>query len=194
MNLLFMGPPGAGKGTQAALVCQKYKIPQVSTGDILREAVKKSTPLGRKAKEIMERGELVPDNIVIEIVRERLEYPDAQKGYILDGFPRTLAQADALKKMLSAQRQKLDLALALQVVQENLIQRILGRAKEQGRLDDSYEVIRARIQTYRKKTQALLDYYRKEGILKEIDGQGDIKEISQNIDQVLKPFLRELSG
>ena len=187
MRLLFMGPPGAGKGTQAVLICQKHGIPQISTGEILREAVKKATPLGLKAKELMDSGQLVPDEVVIGIVRERLECADTQKGYILDGFPRTVIQADALKKMLSDMErgQKLDLALALDVPPADLIQRLLGRAKEQGRLDDTEEVIRARIQTYTEKTQALLDYYRKEGILKEIDGRGKVEEISQSIEQAL---------
>ena len=189
MRLLFMGPPGAGKGTQAVLTCKKHGIPQVSTGEILRTAVKKSTPLGLKAKELMDSGQLVPDEIVIGIVRERLECKDAQNGYILDGFPRTVVQADALKKMLFAMEggeQKLDLALALDVPEADLIKRILGRAKEEGRLDDTEEVIRARIQTYNEKTQPLLDYYRKEGILKEIDGRGGVEEISQSIEHALE--------
>ena len=144
----------------------------------------------------MDSGQLVPDEIVIEIVRERLECADAQKGYILDGFPRTVVQADALKKMLSTMKtgetgkgeegQKLELALALDVPQADLVQRLLGRAKEQGRLDDTEDVIRARIQTYTEKTQPLLDYYRKEAILKEIDGRGKVEEIRQNIEGALE--------
>ena len=182
-----MGPPGAGKGTQAILICEKHGIPQISTGEILREAVKNATPLGLKAKELMDRGELVPDEVVIGIVRERLSSEDTQKGYILDGFPRTVAQADALKKMLSAmgEEKKLNLALALDVPEEDLVQRILGRAQKEARLDDTEEVIRARIKTYSEKTQPLLDYYRKEGILKEINGCGTVEEINQSIEEIL---------
>ena len=194
MRLLFMGPPGAGKGTQAVLICQKHGIPQISTGEILREAVKNATPLGLKAKELMDRGELVPDEVVIGIVQERLDSKDTQKGYILDGFPRTVEQADALKKMLSGMGeggQKLDLALALDVPKEDLVQRILGRAQKEGRLDDTEEVIRARIETYVKKTQPLLDYYYKEGILKEIKGLGTVEEINQNIESVLENLSKD---
>ena len=186
MRLLFIGPPGAGKGTQAEFIYKQYGIPQISTGDILREAVEKSTPMGKQAQKFMSAGELVPDEVVIGIVKERLSQTDVQsKGYLLDGFPRTIAQADSLKEILAQMGQELHSALSLFVPDEDLIERLLNRAKEQGRIDDTYDVIKNRIATYNEKTRPLLDYYRKQNILHEIDGIGSIEEISQRVQKVI---------
>ncbi len=187
MKLLFIGPPGAGKGTQATLIFKKHGTPQISTGDILREAVQNASPMGQKAQKFMAAGELVPDDVVIGIVRERLLQSDVQnKGYLLDGFPRTIAQADSLSEMLVSMKQKLDLTLSLSVPDQHLLKRLLQRSKEQGRVDDTEEVIRHRIATYNEKTRPLLDYYRKDNILYEIDGVGSIEEISQRIEGALE--------
>ena len=148
MRLLFMGPPGAGKGTQAVIICQEHNIPQVSTGEILRAAVKNGTEMGKKAKEFMDAGKLVTDEVVIGIVRDRLKEADAQNGYILDGFPRTTEQADALSKMLAEMGQKLDGALNLEGPDAERGSRLLDRAKKEGRADDTEDVIKERLETY----------------------------------------------
>jgi adenylate kinase len=180
-----MGPPGAGKGTQAAIICDKYKIPQISTGDILRSAIKNQTDLGKEAKSYIDSGKLVPDEVVIGIVRSRLQESDAQNGYLLDGFPRTLEQAEALKVMLKDMGQNLDHAVNLSVPDEELIKRLLSRAVKEGRSDDTEPVIKERLKTYNDSTLPLIEYYRKEGILKEIDGVGTLEEITERINQVL---------
>ncbi|MBX7056502.1 MAG: adenylate kinase [Leptospirales bacterium] len=186
MKLLFMGPPGAGKGTQAQLICDRYSIPQISTGEILRAAVKSGTAMGKKAQEYMNAGKLVPDEVVIGIVKDRLAEEDAQKGYILDGFPRTLEQADALGKMLAESGQKLDLALNLAVPDDELVRRLLERARKEGRADDTEPVIKSRLKTYNDQTRPLIEYYRKHGILREIDGLGGMDQITERINLILK--------
>ncbi len=185
MKLLFMGPPGAGKGTQAQLICDRYSIPQISTGEILRAAVKNGTEMGKKAQEFMNAGKLVPDEVVIGIVRDRLKEPDAARGYILDGFPRTIEQADALGKMLSEMGAKLDIALNLNVPDEELVRRLLERARKEGRADDTEPVIKNRLKTYNDQTRPLIEYYREHGILKEIDGLGGLDEITGRIKEAL---------
>ncbi len=186
MKLLFMGPPGAGKGTQAKIICDEYGIPQISTGDILRAAIKAGTEMGKKAQSIMESGGLVPDEVVVGIIKDRLKEDDAQKGYILDGFPRTAGQADALKTLLSDMGQKLDCALNLAVEDNELVQRLLERAQKEGRADDTIDVIKNRLKNYNDQTLPLIDYYKKEGILKDIDGLGSLEEITERIRGVLK--------
>ncbi|MCB1175602.1 MAG: adenylate kinase [Leptospiraceae bacterium] len=185
-RLLFMGPPGAGKGTQAAIICDTWQIPQVSTGEILRAAVKNGTEMGRKAQEYMNSGQLVPDAVVIGIVEDRLQEADTKNGYVLDGFPRTEAQAEALDQMLAKRNQKLDCALNLSVPDEELIGRLLERAKKEGRADDTEEVIRQRLVTYNQSTRPLIDYYQKHGILNNIDGVGALDEITGRIKAVLE--------
>ena len=181
-----MGPPGAGKGTQSAFVCTEYQIPGISTGEMLREAVAKKITLGLKAKEYMDQGTLVPDEVVIGLVKDRIQQEDALKGYLLDGFPRTVEQADALKKMLSELNEApLDMALNLAVPPELLVERLLIRAQKEGRSDDTEEVIRTRIETYNQKTLPLLDYYRKEGILREVNGTGSLEEVQSKVKESL---------
>lgn len=185
MRIVFMGPPGAGKGTQAKIICDRYGIPQISTGEILRAAVKNGTEMGKKAREFMDAGKLVPDSVVIGIVRDRIREPDAKPGYILDGFPRTLEQADALKAMLAELGTPLQCALNLDVRDSVLIERLLDRARKEGRADDTEPVIKQRLETYHAQTRPLIDYYRKEGILSEVGGEGTLEEITNRITSVL---------
>lgn len=185
MRIVFMGPPGAGKGTQAKIICERYKIPQISTGEILRAAVKNGTEMGKKAAEFMDAGKLVPDSVVIGIVRDRIREPDAQPGYVLDGFPRTLEQADALKAMLAEIGTPLQCALNLDVRDQTLIDRLLERAQKEGRADDTEPVIKSRLATYHAQTKPLIDYYRREAILSEVAGEGALGEITARITAVL---------
>ncbi|MBI3395222.1 MAG: adenylate kinase [Spirochaetia bacterium] len=181
-----MGPPGAGKGTQAKIICEQLRIPQISTGEILRSAIKNGTDMGLKAKSFMDSGKLVPDEVVIGIVKDRIREKDAENGYLLDGFPRTTQQADALGDILKGIGQKLDIAINLDVSDEELIKRLLGRAKQENRPDDTEPVIRQRLVTYGEQTKPLLDYYAKAGILKEVDGRGSLEDITGRILKLLK--------
>ena len=176
-----MGPPGAGKGTQAIIIAEEKNIPQVSTGDMLRAAIKNGTEMGLKAKAFMDDGKLVPDEVVIGIIKDRIQEKDCEQGYILDGFPRTLEQADALKGMLAAMGQKLDAAINIAVPDQELVTRLLGRAEKEGRADDTEPVIKKRLETYNAQTKPLIDYYGKEGILKNIDGLGQLNDITGRI-------------
>ena len=206
MNVIFLGPPGAGKGTQAQIVCQKLGIPQVSTGDMLRSAIAAKTETGLKAKQYMDNGQLVPDAVVIEIVKERLAMPDCQKGYILDGFPRTVEQAEALAGFAH-----IDAAVNLDVADEVLVKRLSGRrvcplcgapyhvdylngekvCKVDAtpliqRDDDKAETVLNRLQVYHQKTAPLIDYYASKGMLKNITGNHTLEEISQEILSTLE--------
>ncbi|SMO63182.1 Adenylate kinase [Balnearium lithotrophicum] len=180
IRLVFLGPPGAGKGTQAQRIAQEYGIPHISTGDILRNAVKEGTELGKLAKSYMDKGELVPDEVIIGIIRERLSQPDVkEKGFILDGFPRTLPQAEALDELLKELSMPLDRVVYLNVDDEEIVKRLLAR----GRADDTEEVIRNRLKVYREQTAPLIDYYSEKCILVEIYGVGDIGEITGKIKE-----------
>lgn len=191
MRLILLGPPGAGKGTQAARLVAKYSIPQLSTGDMLRAAVAAETPIGLKAKEVMNAGGLVSDDIVVGIIRDRIAEPDAQKGFILDGFPRTLAQAEALDDMLAEKNIKLDCALELRVDQEKLVGRIIKRAEEAKargeavRKDDDPEVFKQRLDAYNRDTAVVAPYYDKNGLLTVVDGMKTIDEVTAEIEAVL---------
>ena len=191
MRLIFLGPPGAGKGTQAARIVAKHGIPQLSTGDMLRAAVAAGTEIGRKAKAVMDAGGLVSDEIVIGIVADRIEEADAKKGFILDGFPRTLAQAEALDKMLDGKGLKLDAVLELKVDQTKLVDRIVRRAEEARaagqpvRKDDDPEVFKTRLEAYNRDTAVVAPYYDKRGQLTAIDGMQPIDSVSQAITDAL---------
>ena len=191
MRLIFLGPPGAGKGTQAARIVQKHGIPQLSTGDMLRAAVAAGTPIGVKAKAVMDAGQLVSDEIVIGIVADRIEEADAKKGFILDGFPRTLAQAEALDRMLETKGVKLDSVLELRVDQSKLVDRIVRRAEEAKasgqpvRKDDDPEVFKTRLEAYNRDTALVAPYYEKRGQLTAIDGMQGIEQVSAAIDTAL---------
>jgi adenylate kinase len=184
-RLLLLGPPGAGKGTQAKILVEKLGIPQVSTGDMLRAAVAAGSEVGQKARALMERGDLVPDEIVIGVAAERLEQGDARKGFVLDGFPRTTAQAEALDRILGELATPLERCLALRVDEEALVQRLLRRAELEGRSDDNEVSIRNRMQVYARQTQPLIDYYRPRGLLRQVDADGSIEEVAKRVEEVL---------
>jgi adenylate kinase len=212
-NLILLGPPGAGKGTQAKLLIERYRIPQISTGDILRAAVKEQTQSGVRAKEFMDMGKLVPDDLVIEIINDRLSLPDSAAGFILDGFPRTVAQADALAGMLKANGKSIDHVISITVDNEALVQRVIGRLTCSGcgrgyhlvfdppavegvcnacgsklyqRDDDKEETMRARLLTYESQTAPLIEYYASLGLLRPVDGFGSIQDISDSLSKILE--------
>jgi adenylate kinase len=160
MNILLLGPQGSGKGTQAKRISAEYGIPQIATGDMLRAAIASGTPLGLEVKPILDRGELVPDGLMIDLIRERLEEPDAAEGFVLDGFPRTMAQADALDSMLRETGHELTVVFALDVSDEIAKERLLRRASEQQRPDDAPEAIRTRLDLYHRETKPLIEHYR----------------------------------
>lgn len=184
MRLVLLGPPGAGKGTQAVWLGENYAIPEISTGDILRTAVQNGTVLGQEAKSYMDRGALVPDDVIIGIVRERLNQEDTQKGFILDGFPRTVAQAKALTQMLQESGTPLDHVIAIEVPEDEILKRLAGRRQIEGRDDDTEEAIRHRLKVYQQETAPLLDHYRQAGLLHSIHGVGDVEDIYQRITAV----------
>jgi adenylate kinase len=191
MRLVLLGPPGAGKGTQSARLQEKYGIPQLSTGDMLRAAVKAGTPIGLEAKAIMASGALVPDEIVIGIVADRIEAPDAARGFILDGFPRTVKQAEALNTMLAAKNMNLDAVIELKVDETALLSRIEKRARDtvaaggSVRYDDNPEVVRARLDAYRTQTAPVAAFYAAKKALTSVDGMAPIASVSDAIDKVL---------
>ncbi len=213
MDLIMLGPPGAGKGTQAQKLVDRLEIPQVSTGDLLRQAVRAGSDLGKQAKGYMDRGELVPDTIVIGMIRQRLTEKDCEHGFILDGFPRAVSQAEALAVMLKDLGHKLDHVISIEVDEEALVERLSGRLscpkcgamfhkifnppKKAGscdqcsgalivRADDNEETIRNRIDVYKKQTEPLKNFYEKKGLLRKIDGQGSPESIEQRIRDVIK--------
>ncbi|MCB1140608.1 MAG: adenylate kinase [Leptospiraceae bacterium] len=185
-RLIFMGPPGAGKGTQAKVICNEIKIPQVSTGDILRAAIQNGTEMGLKAKKFMDAGDLVPDEVVIGIIKDRLAEADCKNGFLLDGFPRTIEQAKALDSLLKDIGISLHAVINIAVPDEELLKRLLERAKIEGRADDNEETIKNRLVNYNNKTLPLLDYYKQTGLLKEIDGMGTVEKITTLIKEVIK--------
>ncbi len=213
MNLILLGPPGAGKGTQAKLLEEKRGLRQLSTGDMLRGAIAQGTEMGRKAKVVMDRGDLVSDDIVVSIIAERLDRPDVEKGFILDGFPRNQAQAEALDRMLKDKGLKLDAVIEMKVDDEELVKRIAGRytcakcgkgyhdifekPKKAGicdvcgstefvrRADDNEKTVRDRLQVYNKQTAPLVDYYGRTGVLHKVNGMADIPVVTRQIENVL---------
>jgi adenylate kinase len=193
MRLILLGPPGAGKGTQAQRLIAKHGIIQLSTGDMLRAAVAAGTPTGLRAKSIMDRGELVPDDVVVAIIAERIDQPDAKRGFVLDGFPRTVPQAEALERLLAERGLKLDAVIELKVDEGILLRRIEKRVAEmvargeKVRADDNPEVLKGRLAAYRAQTAPLVGHYAGKGMLKSVDGMAPIEEVAGAIDRHLTP-------
>ncbi|MBQ1285063.1 MAG: adenylate kinase [Lachnospiraceae bacterium] len=212
MKIIMLGAPGAGKGTQAKMIADKFSIPHISTGDIFRANIKEGTELGRKAKEYMDQGLLVPDELVVNLVVDRLTWEDAKNGYVLDGFPRTIPQAEALTNALAEKGEKVDFAINIDVPDQNIIDRMGGRRacvscgatyhivnippKKEGicdvcgaelilRDDDKPETVKKRLDVYHEQTQPLIDYYKAEGVLKDVDGTVDMKDVFESIVKVL---------
>jgi adenylate kinase len=181
-----MGPPGAGKGTQAKIISEKFSIPHISTGDIFRENLKKETPIGLEAKGYMDRGEYVPDEVTNRIVADRLTWPDAKNGYLLDGYPRTLDQVSFLEETLSSKDEKLDRVIELVADINTLIARLLNRAKEQNRDDDNEEVITKRLEVYLAETAPIIDKYQQQNLVIQVDGLGEIDAVSRRIITALE--------
>ena len=200
MRLVLLGPPGAGKGTQAQRLVSKYGIVQLSTGEILRAAVEAGTPIGQRAKASIERGELVPDEVVVAIIAERIDQPDAHVGFVLDGFPRTVPQAKALDRLLAERGLKLDAVIQLKVDENALLSRIEQRAAEtiargeQVRADDKAEVLRDRLAAYRARTAPVIDYYAAREALKRVDGMAPVDEVTAALDGALKALNGNKSG
>ncbi|MFU8811429.1 MAG: adenylate kinase [Balneolaceae bacterium] len=183
MNIILFGPPGAGKGTQAAKIAEHYSIPHLSTGNIFRKNIKNETDLGKKVKSILDSGELVPDETVVELVADELSKAPYQNGYILDGFPRTVPQAESLDAYLEENNDSIDAFITLSVPEEELIQRILSR--QEGRSDDTPEKVKNRLKVYHEETAPVLGYYKKKGLVTEIDGVGSVDEIFSSIQKEL---------
>jgi adenylate kinase len=181
MRLILMGPPGAGKGTQARVVAEHFGIPAISTGDIFRSNVTNGTPLGKKAQEYMDKGEYVPDEITNLMVRARIDEPDAEPGFLLDGYPRTPAQVEELDGMIRFTGHELDAVVVLTVDPDEIVGRLLQRARVEGRTDDTEEVIRRRQEVYGEQTEPLIGVYKQRGIVHEIDGMGGVEEVTKRI-------------
>jgi adenylate kinase len=186
MRIVLLGAPGSGKGTQAALLVEELSLPHISTGELLRSAVKAGTDLGLQAKVVMDRGELVSDEIMLGLIEERLSRPDVAQGFILDGYPRNIVQAEALDKLLERLEQPVDEALQIDVDVEMVISRIAKRAAEEDRSDDTEETVRKRMDVYAAQTAPVVDYYANKGVLSRVLGEGSIEEVFQRIKGILQ--------
>lgn len=187
MILILLGPPGAGKGTQAQRIVERYGIVQLSTGDMLRAAVEQGTELGRQAKTLMDQGALVPDDVISGVISERIDQPDCANGFLLDGFPRTVPQAEALDRVLAAKGLGLDRVILLEVDEDALLQRIEKRAAETGgaRADDNAETLKKRLDVYREQTAPIIPYYEQKGMLQRVDGMKSIDEVTEDLYAIL---------
>jgi adenylate kinase len=186
MRIVLLGAPGSGKGSQAALLVKELDLPHISTGELLRAAVKAGTLLGQKAEVVINRGELVSDDIMLGLLEERLSEADTRKGFILDGYPRNLAQAESLDELLERMGQPVDEALQIDVDVEMVIERIAKRAAEEGRSDDTEDVVRKRMEVYSEQSAPVIDYYARRGLLSRVLGEGSIDEVFQRIKGVLQ--------
>ena len=185
MNIVLLGPPGSGKGTQGAILSERAGVPRVSTGDLLRSAVERGTHLGGQAKRYMEQGLLVPDDIILGLIAEVLASPDAAGGVIMDGFPRTVAQAEAIDALLADRGAGVDRVLSLEVDEDELVRRLLGRAEQEGRSDDTLDTIRQRIAVYWEQTAPLISYYRERGVLVQVPGSGGVEDIAGRMQEAV---------
>jgi adenylate kinase len=185
MRLIIMGPPGAGKGTQAKFIAEHFKIPAISTGDIFRANVSEGTELGIQAKRFMDAGDYVPDEVTNLMVRNRIDEPDAANGFLLDGYPRTLAQVEELDGMIKFTGHQLDAVVCLTVDQDEIVSRLLQRAQVEGRADDTEDVIRRRQELYVEQTEPLIEVYQQRGIVVEVDGMGEVTEVTNRIFEAL---------
>ncbi|MFC6285919.1 adenylate kinase [Nocardioides sp. GCM10027113] len=190
MRLILMGPPGAGKGTQAKFVAERFGVPAISTGDIFRANVSQGTPLGVEAKRYMDAGEYVPDEVTNRMVRNRIDEPDAESGFLLDGYPRTVAQVEELDGMVAHTGHRIDAVVVLTVDEDEVVQRLLQRAQLEGRADDTEDVIRRRQEVYAEQTAPLIDVYREREILHEVDGMGQVDDVTERIFGALEAVAR----
>ena len=185
MRIVLLGPPGSGKGTQAALLVEQLEVPHISTGAILRDATKKGTQLGLQAKALTDKGELVPDNVMSELLEERLGSDDVDNGFILDGYPRNLAQASSLEALLERLEKPIDQAILIDIDDEHIIKRIAKRALEEGRADDTEETVRNRLRVYAEQTAPVADFYAERGLLTKVLGEGSRNEIFQRLLSII---------
>ena len=185
MFILLLGPPGSGKGTQGLALSRRLELPKIATGDILRAAMKAGTSLGKEAKRFYDAGKLVPDSVILELIKTELAKPEAQPGAIFDGFPRTAAQAELVDKTLGQRGQRLNHVLLLDVPEEELVRRLHGRAVQEGRTDDTPEAIRTRLVVYQQETAPLIAYYAQRGIVHRVPGMGSIEDIAVEIKRIL---------
>lgn len=188
-NIVIFGPPGAGKGTQSKLIIDKYKLLHLSTGDILRAEMKENTPLGNEARKLIEKGDLVPDEIVIKMVKNKIENNLDQKGFIFDGFPRTYEQAEALDGILEENGSSVTVMISLDVPEEELVKRLLKRAEEEGRADDNIDVIKNRIKVYNEVTSQVADYFGKSNRYRSVKGTGSVEEIFGRISKIIEGYM-----